>query len=104
MSTVGGILHLMSTLVSEPTPGPGTVPDPGGGEMPPGVIGERVLLILKWVAAGATACCVGGVLYIAGKMAIAHRRGDEIELASLGRVLFACLLISSATAIVTALI
>lgn len=104
MSVVEGMLHAVAAFVADPTPGPGTVPDPGGGQMPPGVIGDRVLLILKWIAAGASAACVGGLLWTAGKMALAHRRGDETNIASLGWVLFACLLIGSAAAIVSALI
>jgi hypothetical protein len=87
----------------QPSPEP-AVPNPGGGEMPPGEIGEKVLLILKWIAALCTAACVGGVIYTGGRMAIAHRRGDETNIAQLGWVLFACLLIGSAWAIVTALI
>jgi hypothetical protein len=72
--------------------------------MPPGEVGEKVLLLLKWVAGLATAACVGGLLYAGGKMAIAHRRGDETNIAQLGWVLFACLLIGSASAIVAALL
>lgn len=95
--------HLLLGFLAQPTPAPG-VPDPGGGQMPPGEIGEKVLLILKWVAALAVAACVGGVLYVAGRMAIAHRRGDEMNIAQLGWVLFSCLLIGSAAALVTALL
>ncbi|HCT80705.1 MAG TPA: hypothetical protein DGT23_29885 [Micromonosporaceae bacterium] len=89
--------------LAEPTPAPG-VPNPGGGVMPPGEVGEKVLLLLQWVAGLATAACVGGLLYAGGKMAIAHRRGDETNIAQLGWVLFACLLIGSASAIVAALL
>lgn len=79
------------------------VPDPGAGEAPPGV-GERVLTILRWVAYLASAACVGGVLWTAGRMAIAHRRGDDTNVAQLGWVLGACVLIGSASGIVGALI
>jgi len=90
-------------VAAQPSPGP-DVPNPGGGEMPPGEIGEKILLILKWIAALCTAACVGGLLYSGGRMAIAHRRGDETNIAQLGWVLFSCLLIGSASAIVAALL
>ncbi|MGN9774827.1 hypothetical protein ACTMS0_03455 [Micromonospora sp. H33] len=79
------------------------VPDPGSGEAPPKV-GEKVLTILRWVAYLASAACVGGLLYTAGKMALAHRRGDDTNLSQLGWVFAACILIGSAFSIVSALI
>lgn len=79
------------------------VPNPGGGEAPPGV-GDKVVTILKWVAYLATAACVGGVLVTAAKMALAHRRGDDTNLSQLGWVFAACILIGSASTVVGALI
>lgn len=79
------------------------VPDPGGGVAPPGVA-DKVLTILQWIAYLATAACVGGLLYTAAKMALAHRRGDDTNISQLGWVFAACLLIGSASAVVSALI
>ncbi|MEV4773068.1 hypothetical protein [Micromonospora humida] len=92
--------HLIA-LAPEPTNAP--VPDPGGGAPPPGV-GDKILTVLKWVAYLATTACVGGVLYTAAKMAISHRRGDDSNISQLGWVFAACMLIGSASAVVSALI
>jgi hypothetical protein len=81
----------------------GAVPDPGSGEMPPDVA-DRVLTLLRWGAGLAVAACVGGIIYAAGKMALAHRRGDDTNVAQLGWVLAACILIGSASSLVTALL
>lgn len=90
----------LDTLAAlDPTP----VPDPGTGEAPPGV-GEKVLTILKWIAYLATTACVGGILYAGGRMALAHRRGDDANLSQLGWVLAGCVVIGSASGIVGALI
>jgi hypothetical protein len=97
MNGLTALCHNMAAWFGEP-------PNPGQGELPPGQVGAKVLLILRWVAGFATAACVGGVLYVAGKMAISHRRGDETNIAQLGWVFFGCVLIGSAAAIVTALL
>lgn len=80
------------------------VPNPGGGVAPPGA--EKFTLVLSWGAWVAVACCVAGVLVIAGMMAIRHRRGDGGAEAASGLtwVLFACVLIGSASALVGALV
>jgi hypothetical protein len=98
MSWASPLLHHACAMLADP------VPDPGSGQMPPGQVGGKVLLLLKWLAALATAACVGGILWTGARMAISHRRGDETNIAQLGWVLFSCLLIGSAAAIVTALI
>jgi uncharacterized membrane protein YedE/YeeE len=67
-------------------------------------ISENVLTLLQWVAYFATAACVAGILVTAARMAIAHRRGDDTNVASLGWVLGACVLIGGASAIVSALV
>ncbi|GIJ28279.1 hypothetical protein Vqi01_34410 [Micromonospora qiuiae] len=79
------------------------VPNPGSGEPPP-ELGEKVLRILRWVAYLAVTACVGGLLFTAAKMALSHRRGDDTNVSQLGWVFAACLLIGSASAIVSALI
>ncbi|MGC9670956.1 hypothetical protein ACNTMW_30965 [Planosporangium sp. 12N6] len=80
----------------------GEVPDPGTGEAPPGA--DKLIKLLRWVAYLATAACVAGILYSASRMAIAHRRGDDTNVAQLGWVLGACILIGSASGIVAALV
>jgi hypothetical protein len=78
-------------------------PDPGQGEAPPEV-GPKLLTLLRWVAYLATAACVAGILATAGRMAIAHRRGDDTNVSQLGWVLGACVLIGAASGIVGALV
>ncbi|MFK0294854.1 hypothetical protein ACIQU6_30880 [Streptomyces sp. NPDC090442] len=79
------------------------VPNPGGGTRPPGA--EKLTKVLGWAAWTVTAICVGGILAVAGKMALNHRRGEGGEHAmALGVVLVACCLAGTASAIVGALI
>lgn len=63
-----------------------------------------MLTILQWIAYLASAACVAGILFCAARMAIAHRRGDDTNVAQLGWVLAACVLIGAASGIVGALI
>ncbi|MGC4808648.1 hypothetical protein [Micromonospora sp. DT233] len=91
--------YLNQLQAAAPTP----VPNPGSGEAPPGV-GVKILTVLRWVAYLATTACVGGVLYTAAKMAISHRRGDDTNVSQLGWVFAACVLIGSASSLVSALI
>jgi hypothetical protein len=78
-------------------------PNPGQGERPPGA--DQLETLLKWVAWVVFGLCVTGVLIVAGRMAIMHRRGEGGEHASgLAWVAAACILAGSASAIVSALI
>lgn len=75
------------------------VPDPGQGTPPPG--SAQITTVLGWVAWIVFACCVGGVLFCAGKMAVSHRRGEGGEHATgLAYTLGACIVAGSASAIV----
>ncbi len=104
MTLIDYVDQLQHALAAAPDPSSGPfVPDPGGGAPPP-KIAEKVLTILQWIAYLATAACVGGLLYTAAKMALAHRRGDDTNISQLGWVFAACMLIGSASAIVSALI
>ena len=67
-------------------------------------VGDKVLTLLRWVAYLASTACVAGILYTAGRMAMAHRRGDDTNVSQLGFVLGACILIGAASGIVGALI
>ncbi|MGC5335020.1 hypothetical protein ACPXCB_30980 [Micromonospora sp. DT62] len=102
--TLADLPARLGLYLAAPTPPPGGVPNPGGGVAPPGVVQSNVLEILQWIAWLATAACVGGIIYSAAKMAIAHRRGDDTNVAQLGWVFAACILIGSASTIVGALI
>jgi hypothetical protein len=78
-------------------------PDPGRGVEPPG--SKKLELMLGWVAWIVFGLCVTGVLIVAGRMAISHRRGEGGEhAAGLAWVAGACILAGSASAIVGALI
>jgi hypothetical protein len=78
------------------------VPNPGLGVQPPGTGG--LLTILRWLAYGVSLCCVGGILYVAGKMALQHQRGEAGQhMGALALVLLACVLAGAASAIVGAL-
>ncbi|MFJ2561320.1 MULTISPECIES: hypothetical protein [unclassified Streptomyces] len=78
-------------------------PDPTkGGGNPPGW--DKLLTVLHWVFLAVTMACVAGVLVVAGRMAMAHRRGEGSEhMGSLGIVMAACVLAGSASGIVTQL-
>jgi hypothetical protein len=92
----------VGTVLAAPSPGAGTAPDPGAGTAPPGA--AKIITILKWAKWLFTAAAVLAALGIAGKMAIAHRRGDDTNVAHLGVWLAACVLAGIAPSIVDALI
>jgi hypothetical protein len=80
-------------------------PDPGKGTEPPKKVTDRLNTLLGWVAWVVFGICIGGVLIVAGRMAISHRRGEGGEHASgLAWVGAACILAGSAAAIVQALV
>lgn len=76
--------------------------DPGMGTAPPG--SGKFHKILNWGAWIAVIACIAGVIFVAAKMAIAHRRHEGSEHgASLGFVMAACILVGSASGIVAGL-
>ncbi|MFF3062305.1 MULTISPECIES: hypothetical protein [unclassified Streptomyces] len=78
------------------------VPDPTKGSNPPGW--TKLLTVLHWVFLAVTVACVAGVLIVAGRMAVSHRRGEGGEhMGSLGIVMTACVLAGSASALVSTL-
>jgi hypothetical protein len=78
------------------------VPDPTKGSNPPGW--AKLLTVLHWVFLAVTVACVAGVLIVAGRMAVSHRRGEGGEhMGSLGIVMTACVLAGSASALVSTL-
>jgi hypothetical protein len=78
--------------------------DQPGQVTPPGQIGADVTRVLGWVMWLAVTACVAGIIITAARMAIAHRRGGDADVAQLGWVLGACVLIGSAAAVVNMLV
>jgi hypothetical protein len=67
---------------------------------PPG-LEDKVNTILGLIMYLVIAACVAGILFVAGKLALAHRRGESGEAAGqLGGVAAACVLVGSGAAIV----
>lgn len=74
--------------------------NPGTGSAPANLEGQ-VHLLMDIVAWTATSACVAGIAIVAAMMAISHHRGTGSEhMASLGRVMAACILIATAGPIV----
>lgn len=92
MSSVSMTLAQLVDVITE-------VPQPNPEQ--PGDIGGKIQTLLNWVAWLAIAACVAGIIITAGRMALAHRRGGDTDVAQLGWVLGACILIGSASWIVT---
>jgi hypothetical protein len=76
-------------------------PNPGGGTAPPG--SDKIVTILQWAKWIFTAVAVGGALITGGRMVIAHRRGDDTNVSSLGFLLAGCVLAGAAPHLVDAL-
>lgn len=78
-------------------------PDPGQGSAPPGA--DKLEKVLQWLAWCVFALCVAGILIVAGRMAVQHRRGEGGEhVTGLAWVAVACVLAGSASAVVGALV
>lgn len=78
-------------------------PNPHPG-LPAGV-DAKLNTLLGMAMSVVVACCVGGVLVCAGKLAIAVRHGEGASAAAqLGAVGFACVLVGSAAGIVSYLV
>jgi hypothetical protein len=78
------------------------VPNPGHGSPPPGF--DKFVTILKWLTAVSLGFCVLGFIVCAASIAVSHRSGGGGDAGGrVGSVMLACILIGSASAIVTAL-
>lgn len=78
------------------------VPNPGHGTPPPGF--DKFVTVLRWVTAISLGCCVLGFIICAATVAISHRSGGGGDVGGrVGSVMVACILIGSASALVTAL-
>jgi hypothetical protein len=79
---------------------PAAAPDPGNGQAP-AALEQKVDAVIGFVAWLAVAACVAGVLIVAIRMALLHRRGELGEhMSGLGSVAGACVLIGAASGIV----
>jgi hypothetical protein len=71
----------------------------------PSEVKKKLDQLLGWTSLIVTALCVAGLFMVGGKMAINHRRGEGGEhAAGLAWVAGACLIIGTATQIVSALV
>jgi hypothetical protein len=99
------VLQVAQSLHHFAADGPGGGIPTGGPPAPlPGKAAEKVSTLLSWAAWVVAALCVGGIMIVAGRMAVMHRRGEGGAHASgLAWVAGACILVGSAGAIVGAL-
>jgi hypothetical protein len=75
-------------------------PDPGNGQAPAALV-QKMDAVIGLVAWLAVAACVAGVLIVAIRMALLHRRGELGEhMSGLGSVAGACVLIGAASGLV----
>ena len=65
---------------------------------------EKLGMLMGWAANLVYVACFIGFLIAAGKMALGHHRGDDINWKGLGGVAIACIVGGGATGIVDALI
>jgi hypothetical protein len=77
----------------------GVVPNPSPDAPPE--IKAKIDTLLGFLRYGVIAACVAGVFLVAGKAALAHRRGELSDVMShLGAVAAACVLVASGSALV----
>lgn len=78
------------------------VPNPGRGKQPPGF--DKFALLMSWVAYIGFAVCVLGLIVCGATMAIEHRNGGSGGMGGrVGQVMIGCIIIGTASGIVTAL-
>ena len=77
----------------------GNVKDPG--IKMPQQVQDKIDLLLAMLKGGALLACVAGVFLVAGKAALAHRRGELHDVTGqLGAVLAGCVLLAGGVGIV----
>lgn len=81
-------LHVI-TLVPTPVP-----------SLPTGTDAD-VQTIVNWVAGLGGIACLVGLIIVGAKMAISHRRNEDMEFSGLGKVCVAGIVIAAAAPIVT---
>lgn len=78
-------------------------PKPGDANLP-GKLNDKLGTLMSWGIRLGYVACFFGFVYCAAKMAISHRRGEEINFTGLGTTAAACLILGSAGAIADALV
>jgi len=84
-------------------PSPGNRPTPGNADLP-GNLNSKLGDLMGWGLRIGYVACFFGFLYCAGRMAISHQRGEEVNFVGLGTTAAACLILGSAAAIADTLI
>ncbi|MFC0039579.1 hypothetical protein [Actinomadura rayongensis] len=95
LSRIAGALNIVA-LAPDPF-------KPNTDDVPSEVVAmyNKLLGFVTWTVTG---LCVAGIMIVAGRMAVAHRRGEGGEHATgLAWVGGACLLVGTATPIITAI-
>ncbi|MFF0374820.1 hypothetical protein [Actinoplanes missouriensis] len=77
-------------------------PKPGDVDLPANAQ-DKLVTVLSWAARLVYVACTFGFLYAAGKMAISHQRGDDVQWGRLGAVAAACIIGGGVSGIVDAL-
>lgn len=95
LDTVSTAGDQLGTVLAAP-PKPGDVDLPANAQ-------AKLTTVLSWAARIVYVSCTFGFLYAAGKMAVAHNRGDDIQWGSLGKVAAACIIGGGVSGIVDAL-
>jgi hypothetical protein len=94
---------LTTTVLTTALRGPNDHPTPGNQDLP-GDLSTKLGTLMGWALRLGYVACFFGFVYAAGKMAIAHRRGEEVNFTGLATTAAACLIMGSAGAIADALI
>jgi hypothetical protein len=92
--------RLTNQFLLDPTP---NHPVPGNVDLP-GLTGTKLGILMGWGLRVFWVLAFFGFLMAAGKMLMAHRRGEEANFSALGITAVACLIGGSAGAIVDALL
>lgn len=91
--------HLTAYLADPPTGGA----TPGDTDLP-SALNDKLSTLMGWGLRLGYVACFFGFVYCAGKMAISHRQGDDVNFGGLATVAAACLILGSAAGIADALV
>jgi hypothetical protein len=91
MSRAAAAMTARTPMADVPNPAPKAPPE----------IAAKVDSVIGLVRYGVIAACVAGVFLVAGKAALAHRRGELHDvMGQLGAVVIGCVLVASGSALV----
>jgi hypothetical protein len=88
------LIHAVASHLGDILADPPTIPK-GDDAGPP--FGPQLQKVAGWLLWSATLACVVGVIITGARMAIAFRGGGDANIAQLGWVLFACILVGGAS-------